>query len=104
MSDELPRSIPALVVHAAAAYGEAEAVVDGDRRVTFADLLRLVMSAAGECIRRGVEPGDRVGIWAPNTLDWVVAALGTLAAGGVLVPLNTRYKGEEANWILDRSG
>ncbi|HWC33567.1 MAG TPA: FadD3 family acyl-CoA ligase [Mycobacteriales bacterium] len=103
MSAALPRSIPALMVHAAAAYADREAVVDGDRRVTFAELEQLVLSAAGECIRRGVEPGDRVGIWAPNSLDWVVAALGALSAGGILVPLNTRYKGEEANWILDRS-
>ncbi|HVV77184.1 MAG TPA: FadD3 family acyl-CoA ligase [Mycobacteriales bacterium] len=104
MNTDLPRSIPALVVHAAASYGDSEAVVDGERRVTFSELERLVLCAAGECIRRGVEPGDRVGIWAPNSLDWVVAALGALAAGGILVPLNTRYKGEEANWILDRSG
>jgi acyl-CoA synthetase (AMP-forming)/AMP-acid ligase II len=101
---DLPISIPALVEHAAAAYGDAEAGVDGDRRVSFRELAELVKAGAGECIRRGVESGDRVGIWAPNTLDWVVAALGALAAGAVLVPLNTRYKGEEAAWILDRSG
>jgi acyl-CoA synthetase (AMP-forming)/AMP-acid ligase II len=100
----LPPTIPALVEHAAATYGDAEAVVDGGRRVSFRELAGLVRAGAGECVRRGLEPGDRVGIWAPNTLDWVVAALGALAAGGVLVPLNTRYKGEEAGWILDRSG
>jgi HIP---CoA ligase len=100
----VPPTIPALVETAAAAYGDAEAVVDGDRRVSFVQLAALVHAAAGECIRRGVEPGDRVGIWAPNSLDWIVAALGALSAGGVLVPLNTRYKGEEASWILDRSG
>lgn len=100
---ELPRSIPALVLDAGRRHRNDEAVVDGDRRVTFGELAHLVLSGAAECIRRGVEPGDRVGIWAPNSLDWVVAALGALAAGAVLVPLNTRYKGEEAGWILDRS-
>ncbi|HWA65065.1 MAG TPA: FadD3 family acyl-CoA ligase [Mycobacteriales bacterium] len=99
----VPPTIPRLVETAAAAYGDSEAVVDGERRVTFAELAELVHAAAGECIRLGVEPGDRVGIWAPNTLEWIVAGLGALAAGGVLVPLNTRYKGEEAAWILDRS-
>ena len=99
----IPPTIPALVETAAAAFGEAEAVVDGDRRVSFSQLADLVHAAAGECIRLGVEPGDRVGIWAPNSLEWVVAALGAVTAGGVLVPLNTRYKGEEATWILDRS-
>jgi acyl-CoA synthetase (AMP-forming)/AMP-acid ligase II len=96
-------TIPALVASAAASYGDAEAVVDGDRRVSFSELLTLSRAAAAVCIEHGVEPGDRVGIWAPNTLDWVVAALGALSAGAALVPLNTRFKGEEAAWILDRS-
>jgi acyl-CoA synthetase (AMP-forming)/AMP-acid ligase II len=96
-------TIPALVASAAASYGDADAVVDGDRRVTFTELLDLSKCAAALCIERGVQPGDRVGIWAPNTLDWIVAALGALSAGAALVPLNTRFKGEEAAWILDRS-
>jgi acyl-CoA synthetase (AMP-forming)/AMP-acid ligase II len=100
----MPPTIPALVASAAETYGGAEAVADGDRRVSFAELHELSRRAAALCIERGVTAGDRVGIWAPNTLDWVVAALGTLSAGAALVPLNTRYKGEEANWILDRSG
>jgi HIP---CoA ligase len=98
-----PATIPALVRDAAARYGDAEAVVDGERRVSFAELADLVRAGAVQCIRRGVSPGDRVGIWAPNSLDWVVAALGALTAGAALVPLNTRFKGAEAAWILDRS-
>jgi HIP---CoA ligase len=96
-------TIPALVRSAAAQYGDAEAVADGERRVSFAELAVLTRRAAADCIRRGVQPGDRVGIWAPNTLDWVVAALGALSAGAALVPLNTRYKADEVGWILDRS-
>ncbi|HEX3825198.1 MAG TPA: FadD3 family acyl-CoA ligase [Mycobacteriales bacterium] len=96
-------TIPALVRSAADSYGVAEAVADGDRRISFAELRRLTTRAAADCIRRGVQPGDRVALWAPNTLDWVVAALGALSAGAALVPLNTRYKGDEAAWILDRS-
>ena len=52
----------------------------------------------------GLEPGDRVGVWAPNIAEWVIAALGALGAGGVLVPLNTRFKGAEAAFVLGRSG
>jgi HIP---CoA ligase len=96
-------TIPALVVSAAAEYGEAEAVSAGDRRVSFIELADLTRRAAAMCVSRGVQPGDRVGIWAPNTLDWIVAALGTLSAGAALVPLNTRLKAAEAAWILDRS-
>ena len=52
----------------------------------------------------GIEPGDRVAVWAPNCAEWVVAALGAVGAGAVLVPLNTRYKGAEAAYILRASG
>ncbi len=51
----------------------------------------------------GVEPGDRVAIWSPNTWHWVVACLATHYAGGVLVPLNTRYTASEAADILART-
>ena len=51
----------------------------------------------------GVERGDTVAIWAPNSAQWIVAMLGIACAGAVLVPLNTRYKGSEAAHILNRS-
>ena len=51
----------------------------------------------------GIERGDRVAVWAPNSLEWIVAALGVTTAGGVLVPINTRFKGAEAAYILARS-
>ena len=96
-------TIPGLVRFAAEVYADTEAVADGQRRVSFAELADLTRHAAAQSVRRGVRPGDRVGIWAPNTLDWVVAALGALSAGAALVPLNTRFKAAEAAWILDRS-
>ena len=43
-------------------------------------------------------------MWAPNIPEWIVAAGGAQAAGGVLVPINTRLKGKEAGYILRRSG
>ena len=52
----------------------------------------------------GVERGDRVAVWAPNGRLFVAAALGAVTAGAVLVPLNTRFKSDEAAWILRRSG
>ena len=55
-------------------------------------------------IAAGIEPGDRAAIWAPNMHEWIVAALGILGAGGVLVPLNTRFKGAEAAYVLGKSG
>ncbi|OEJ26407.1 fatty acid--CoA ligase [Streptomyces agglomeratus] len=96
-------SIPELVRSAAERYGEREAVVEGRTRISYADLGERVERAAAACMARGVEPGDRVAVWAPNTLDWIVSALGAVTAGAVLVPLNTRFKGQEAAYILHRS-
>ena len=60
-------------------------------------------TAARFYVASGVEPGDRVAVWAPNTHHWVIAALGVHYAGGVLVPINTRYTGHEALDILRRT-
>ncbi|MCX4738488.1 FadD3 family acyl-CoA ligase [Streptomyces antibioticus] len=97
-------SIPALVRWAAERYADTEAVVEGRTRISYAELGARVERAAAACLANGVAPGDRVGIWAPNSLDWMVAALGAVSAGAVLVPLNTRFKGAEAADVLRRSG
>jgi len=97
-------TIPALVEHAGRTFGDAEAVVDGERRVSFAELAAMVRRAAAGCAAAGVTRGDRVAVWGPNSLEWLVAALGAVSAGGALVPLNTRFKAEEAGYILDKSG
>ncbi|WP_433856906.1 FadD3 family acyl-CoA ligase [Streptomyces kronopolitis] len=96
-------AIPRLVRAAAARYGPREAVVEGRTRVSYAQLGERVERAAAACIASGVLPGDRVAVWAPNTLDWIVSALGAVTAGAVLVPVNTRFKGAEAAYVLRRT-
>ncbi|MFD7262112.1 FadD3 family acyl-CoA ligase [Streptomyces sp. NPDC059874] len=96
-------SIAGLVRAAAARYADREAVVDGRVRISYAQLGERVERAAAACMASGVEPGDRVAVWAPNTLEWIVSALGAVSAGAVLVPLNTRFKGAEAAYVLGRS-
>ncbi|MGW6272810.1 FadD3 family acyl-CoA ligase [Streptomyces sp. NPDC055060] len=96
-------SIPGLVRAAAERYGDREAVVEGRTRVTYAELGKRVERAAAACMASGIDSGDRVAVWAPNTLDWIVSALGAVTAGAVLVPLNTRFKGTEASYVLRRS-
>ncbi|MEU5700987.1 fatty acid--CoA ligase family protein [Streptomyces aurantiacus] len=96
-------TIPGLVRAAAERYANVEAVVEGRTRVTYAELGARVERAAAACVANGVEVGDRVAIWAPNTLDWIVSSLGAVSAGAVLVPLNTRFKGAEAAYVLSRS-
>ena len=97
-------TIPSLVADAAARFGAAEALVDGEVRMSFAGLADRVGEMAATLGAWGLAPGDRVGVWGPNWWQWAVAALGVHAAGGVVVPINTRFKGDEAAFVLDRSG
>lgn len=78
-------------------------MVEGSRRISYAELKDSALDAAGAFVGAGVEPGDSVAIWAPNSADWIIALLGIACTGAVLAPLNTRYKGAEAAHILNRS-
>jgi len=99
----LTETIPAAVTASIAARPDAEAVVERDRRVTYRELGELVNSSTRSMLAAGVEPGDRVAIWAPNGLGWIVAALAAQSAGAALVPINTRWKGDEAAYVLSAS-
>ncbi len=103
-------TIPGLVEDAAARFGGDEALVDvhgpggSTTRLTFDQLAEQVAAATRAIVANGIERGDRVAIWAPNCAEWVIAALGAVGAGALLVPLNTRFKGAEAAYILRQSG
>jgi HIP---CoA ligase len=97
-------TIPGALRHAAERFGDHNAYVEGDRSVGYAELLGLVRATAAGYRARGLEPGGRVVLWAPNSVDWVVAALAVSYAGGTLVPANSRYTGHEVADIVDRTG
>jgi acyl-CoA synthetase (AMP-forming)/AMP-acid ligase II len=97
-------TIPAVLRAAAERYPTLEAVVEGSSRPTFADVAVSVELVERALMASGVEPGDRVGIWAPNGLDWIVTSFAVYGVGGILVPINTRYKGEEAADLLRAAG
>jgi acyl-CoA synthetase (AMP-forming)/AMP-acid ligase II/NAD(P)-dependent dehydrogenase (short-subunit alcohol dehydrogenase family) len=97
-------TIPRLVMRAADRFGGLAAVSDEGVTLTYADLAASVERAARALAALGVSAGDRVAIWAPNTWEWVVAALAVHAAGGALVPINTRFKGVEAAEVIAKSG
>ena len=97
-------TIPEMVLSSGERFGDAEAVVDGPLRLTFTELTERIRRAAGAFASAGIAKGDRVAIWAPNSAQWIVAAFGLLTAGGVLVPVNTRFKSDEAADIIGRSG
>ncbi|WP_067820145.1 FadD3 family acyl-CoA ligase [Nocardia inohanensis] len=97
-----PQTTP-LALHAAAAtHGDAAAVGDGDVRLSWSQLLDSVRETARALLARGIQRGDRIGIWAPNTHHWVTAVLATHYVGAAIVPLNTRYVADEAADVLSR--
>jgi HIP---CoA ligase len=96
-------TLPALLLAMARAHPDVEAVVEGDRRITYSELAAGVRGGAAALIASGIEAGDAVAIWAPNSTNWIVAMLSVASAGAVLVPLNTRFQGPEAAYILNRS-
>jgi len=102
--DTIPQTIPALVRRAAERFGEREGMVDGELRLSFAEFAEDVDDVARAMIASGVASGDRVAIWAPNIWEWAVTALGCHSVGGVVIPLNTRFKGAEAGYVLGASG
>jgi acyl-CoA synthetase (AMP-forming)/AMP-acid ligase II len=98
-----PETVPALLAHAASRFGDVRALQDDAGVWSFDDLFSAAKTAAAALARVGVAPGDRVGIWAPNASEWMVASLGAACAGAVLVPINTRAKGREAAELLARA-
>ena len=98
-----PQTLPDVLRAAAERFGEREAIVDGDVRLAFAQLLDAVRTTARGYLALGLETGDRVALWAPSTWQWEVAALAVSYAGGTLVPLDTRCTAHEAADAIRRA-
>ena len=103
----MERTIPGAVARAAREFGDTEALADpgpGGSRLSYRELGEQVTAVAAALIEGGLAPGDRVAVWGPNDGYWVLAALGALTAGGVLVPVSSRFTGPEALDVIGRSG
>jgi acyl-CoA synthetase (AMP-forming)/AMP-acid ligase II len=99
-----PRTVPTALDRLARQLPDHDALITDERSFTSATLRDEVRRAADALIALGVQAGDRVAIWSPNTWHWVVACLAIHHAGAAMVPLNTRYTAEEAGDILARTG
>lgn len=96
-------TIPSQLAATAERHPDAVALVDGVDHWTYTALHHDATRVAAGLVALGVQPGDRVAIWAPNSARWVIAATGVWSAGAVLVPVNTRFKAAEATAVLARS-
>ena len=99
-----PVTLAQLVFSSAEQFAGRTAIEENGESIDFAQLPERVMAFTRGLMAMGIQVGDRVGIWAPNSTDWILAALGIHCAGAVLVPINTRMKGLEAADVLERSG
>ena len=89
---------------AALRWPQAEAVVDGDRRLTYAQLHDRARALGVAFARLGVAPGDRVLIALRNRLEHVLAYWALQATGGVPTPVNFRFAAAEMRYVLEDSG
>ena len=103
-TQNVPASIPELLFNAAQQHAGRSAIEENGAHTDYRDLPQLALGVTRSLMAQGINKGDRVAIWAPNSRDWIIAALGIHCAGAVMVPINTRMKGSEAADILLRSG
>jgi len=92
-----------VLADSAARYPERPAIIYQDKRISYRELLERVNRLAAGLVALGVQPGDKVGIWMSNVPEWIEAYFAISRAGGVVVPMNTRYKTHEVRYILGNS-
>jgi long-chain acyl-CoA synthetase len=84
--------------------GDKPALLMGDRSVTFREINQLSDQLAVALAKRGVRPGDRVTIFMPNSIEFVIAFYATLKIGGVVNPINAQSKEREVRFQVDDAG
>ena len=94
------RTLSQVLSETAAAFPEREAIIDRKDKTLYSELDEKVSQLARGLIELGVRKGDKVGLWMPNIPEWVVVYYAVARIGGVVVPMNTRYKSHEARYIL----
>ena len=101
---ERPRNIGAMLGATGARHPDGDAVIDGTRRLSYAELLRRTEGMVGAMHRVGLARGDRVGIWSGNRWEAIAAVVACLRAEFVAVPLGHRLQTDEVDYMLNDSG
>jgi len=84
--------------------GDALVVRHQNIRWSWRELSARVDAVAAGLLQRGLQPGDRVGIWAPNCAEWVIVQFATAKAGLILVNINPAYRVPELDYALNKVG
>lgn len=99
-----PASIDAMLRAAATRKPEGVALVLGETRVSYAELDRIADSIARNLIAAGFRPGERIAMLLGNCLEFIFCALGAGRAGLIAVPMNTRQRAPEIDYVLQQCG
>lgn len=91
------------LVWCAARYGDAPAVIHGDRRLSFRELASKVDDFAAGLVDLGLGQGDKIGLWLPDCIEWMVARWAAPSIGAILVPINTRFRDADLAYALAHS-
>ena len=84
-------------------YSDEEIVVSGNRRFTYKEMDERISTLARGLLSLGINRGDKIAIWMPNNFNWLVAEFAVIKAGATMVPLSTRFKSYDLEYILKQS-
>ena len=101
----LDQTIGQALADAARARPKAEALVSAHQgvRLTWAELHERARALASGLLDLGLEPGDRVGVWAPNLAEWTLVQFATALVGMIQVNVNPAYRLSEAEYALNKA-
>ncbi len=103
MEEWVPRSIGNMLEEAARLNPDGEFIVIGSDRFTYSRFKQKVDQLARGFLTIGIQPRDKVGLWLPNVLPWVLSMFALVKIGAVIVPINTRFKAAELDYVLNQS-
>jgi acyl-CoA synthetase (AMP-forming)/AMP-acid ligase II len=99
-----PANLDAMFRETVAASGSRQAVADGSRRVTYLQLDDMVQRLAAGLLAHELRPGERIAVLLGNRLEFVVALLAIARIGAIIVPVGTRLRRPEIEYICSHSG
>jgi long-chain acyl-CoA synthetase len=97
---ERPKSYDAMIRRSAARFPKNEAVICGSRRVTWSEFDEMIERTAYGLVEAGLSPGDRACVMLDNRLEYLVAMLAAIRAGGIAIPLGTRLGPADVEHVL----
>jgi fatty-acyl-CoA synthase len=98
-----PMTLGEMIDNSAERFPEREAIVSEDIRIKYRELKKEVEKVAKAFIAIGIEKGDKVSVWLSNSPEWIMIQLALGKIGGILVPINTRFKVRELEYTLRQS-